>query len=91
MLHKAGLLNSYNCSQVLLHRGADPFSTIDPSEWTPIHLGSDSIEFFILCKYNQFNEKIFVQDLTCNPLFEFKFRGVLVKIHDQVRKQNTQR
>ena len=40
LLHKAGIFNSYNCSQVLLHRGADPYSTIPNCEWTPIHLAA---------------------------------------------------
>ena len=51
LLHKAGLLNSYNCSQVLLHRGADPYSTIPNCEWTPIHLAARDSSFNIVKAY----------------------------------------
>ena len=51
LLHKAGLFNSYNCSQVLLHRGADPYSTIPNCEWTPIHLAARDSSFNIVKAY----------------------------------------
>lgn len=51
LLHKAAVLNSYNCSQVLLHRGADPYSTIPNCEWTPIHLAARDSSFSIVKAY----------------------------------------
>ena len=55
LLHKAGLFNSYNCSQVLLHRGADPYSTITNCEWTLIHSAARDSKIKHALHYSLFN------------------------------------
>ena len=56
LLHRAALFGSYNCSQVLLHRGADPYCSLqNHSEWTPMHLAARNSSFNIIKAYIDYN------------------------------------
>ena len=59
LLHRAAQLGSYNCSQVLLHRGSDPFCSIpNQSEWSPLHLAARDDQFPICRAYLDYNLKL---------------------------------
>jgi len=59
LLHRAAQSGSYNCSQVLLHRGADPYSSLsNQAEWIPIHLAARDSQFAICRAYIDYKIKL---------------------------------